>query len=80
MSVTTIITMSSCFYGNNRIRTQSKTFQLIVYPHEAPPGIRLILSMVPLIWICALFLASPLAIWKKLENWTEWTDSMNLLG
>jgi hypothetical protein len=55
-------------------------FQLIVCPHEAPPGIRLILSLVPLIWMCALFLASPLAIWKKLENWTEWADAMNIIG
>ena len=51
--------------------------QLIVHPHQAAPGIRAMLACVPLIWALALTLAAPMAIWKKLEYWTEWT---NLVG
>ena len=45
--------------------------KLIVYPHEAPPSGTLIMTTVPIIWACAFAMASPLAIWKKLESWTE---------
>ena len=54
--------------------------QLIVCPHKAAPGIRAMLACVPVIWACALALASPMAIWKKLEYWTEWTNVSNILG
>ncbi|CAB4060485.1 NPFR [Lepeophtheirus salmonis] len=53
---------------------------LIVKPHVPATGIKCMLAFVPLIWGCALTLASPLAIWKTLENWTEWAGSVNLLG
>ena len=45
--------------------------KLIVCPHEAPPSGTLIMTTVPIIWACAFAMASPLAIWKKLESWTE---------
>ncbi len=32
------------------------------------------LLSVPLIWVCAVALASPMAIWKKLEYWTDWAN------
>lgn len=54
--------------------------QLIVCPHKGAPGIRAMLACVPVIWGLALTLASPMAIWKKLEYWTEWTTVSNILG
>ena len=53
---------------------------LIVKPHVPPPGTRGMLGFVPIIWACAFALASPLAIWKTLENWTAWTDNMSILS
>lgn len=52
--------------------------KLIVYPHEPAYGGPLVMTIVPLIWLTSLALASPMAIWKKLENWTEWADSMDV--
>ena len=48
--------------------------KLIVCPHEAPFSTNFILTLVPVIWACAIGLASPMAIWKKLEYWTAWAD------
>ena len=48
--------------------------KLIVCPHEPPPSGTLIMATVPIIWASAFAMASPLAIWKKLENWTEFPD------
>ena len=45
--------------------------KLIVCPHEPPPSGKLIMSTVPVIWFSAFAMASPMAIWKTLENWTE---------
>ena len=42
--------------------------------------IRSMLACVPVIWALALALASPMAIWKKLEYWTEWTNMKNVLA
>ena len=54
--------------------------KLIVYPHEPPPSGKLIMSTVPVIWGSAFAMASPLAIWKTLENWTEFPgDLMNVV-
>ena len=53
--------------------------KLIVYPHEAPFSTTFILTLVPITWICAVGLASPMAIWKKLEYWTEWAESISLM-
>ena len=52
--------------------------KLIVYPHESPYSTNFILMLVPIIWISAAGLASPMAIWKKLEYWTEWADHIKL--
>jgi len=38
------------------------------------------LACVPLIWGVAFALASPMAIWKRLENWTEMDSILGILG
>ena len=48
--------------------------KLIVCPHEPPPSGTLIMATVPIIWASAFAMASPLAIWKKLERWSEPPD------
>ena len=53
--------------------------KLIVYPHEAPYSTNFILTLVPVIWMCAIGLSSPMAIWKKLEYWTAWADHISLM-
>ena len=45
--------------------------QLIVHPHRSAVGIRAMLALVPLVWAISIAMASPMAIWKKLEYWTE---------
>ena len=50
--------------------------QLIVCPHESPPSSKLIMSTVPVIWLAAFAMASPMAIWKTLETWTEFPDDL----
>eukprot|EP00095_Tigriopus_kingsejongensis_P011593 maker-scaffold297_size217559-snap-gene-1.19 protein:Tk11593 transcript:maker-scaffold297_size217559-snap-gene-1.19-mRNA-1 annotation:"neuropeptide f receptor" len=48
--------------------------QLIVCPHKGAWGIKAMLASVPVIWGLALALASPMAIWKKLEYWNDWAS------
>ena len=50
--------------------------KLIVCPHEPPPSGKLIMSTVPIIWGAAFAMASPMAIWKTLENWTEFPPAL----
>ena len=45
--------------------------QLIVHPHRSAVGIRAMLALVPVVWAISIAMASPMAIWKKLEYWTE---------
>lgn len=54
--------------------------QLIVCPHKGAWGIKAMLACVPVIWGLALALASPMAIWKKLEYWNDWAAAMNIIG
>ncbi len=54
--------------------------QLIVCPHKSAVGIKTMLACIPVVWAVSLAMASPMAIWKKLEFWTEWADAMNILG
>ena len=49
-------------------------------PHDAPYSTKFILAIVPVVWVCAIGLASPMAIWKKLEYWTAWADRIILTG
>jgi len=55
--------------------------KLIVCPTESPPSGKLIMSTVPIIWGAAFAMASPMAIWKTLENWTEFpAELMDVVG
>ena len=45
--------------------------QLIVHPHRSAVGIRAMLALVPIVWAISIAMASPMAIWKKLEYWTD---------
>ena len=45
--------------------------QLIGYPHRSAVCIRTMLALVPIVWAISIAMASPMAIWKKLEYWTD---------
>ena len=52
--------------------------QLIVCPHKGAFGIKTMLAIVPLIWGVSLALASPMAIWKKLEYWNDFAGIVDM--
>ncbi|XP_059091536.1 neuropeptide F receptor-like [Tigriopus californicus] len=43
---------------------------------ESPEDMGKVVASIPLIWTTAAIMASPLAIWKTLENWTGWTAGL----
>ena len=42
-----------------------------MHPHRSAVGIRTMLALVPLVWAISIAMASPMAIWKRLEYWTD---------
>ena len=42
-----------------------------MHPHRSAVGIRTMLALVPIVWAISIAMASPMAIWKKLEYWTD---------
>ena len=42
-----------------------------MHPHRSAVGIRAMLAFVPIVWAISIAMASPMAIWKKLEYWTD---------
>ena len=42
-----------------------------MHPHRSAVGIRTMLALVPIVWAISVAMASPMAIWKRLEYWTD---------
>ena len=42
-----------------------------MHPHRSAVGIRAMLALVPIVWAISIAMAAPMAIWKKLEYWTD---------
>ena len=53
--------------------------RLIICPHERPYQGSTFMILVPVVWAVAITLASPLAVFKKLESWTEFPKGMAIL-
>ena len=50
--------------------------RLIICPHKCPYQGSTLTLLVPGVWALAITLASPLAVYKKLESWTEFPPEL----